>query len=62
MQIIDSGEAVARQTKAVLTKYKLLNIDLVNGTHQFYINKIKDVLETLLPKENINLKIDEKDF
>jgi len=62
MQIIDSGEAVARQTKAVLARYKLLNTDPVNGTHQFYINKIKDVLETLLPKENINLKIDEKDF
>ncbi len=62
MQIIDSGEAVARQTKAILEKYNLLNIDLVNGTNQFYINKIKDVLETILPKENIYLKIDEQDF
>jgi len=52
----------SQMNETVLTKYKLLNIDLVNGTHQFYINKIKDVLETLLPKENINLKIDEKDF
>jgi glutamate racemase len=62
MQIIDSGEAVARQTKAILEKYKLLNIDLINGTNQFYINKIKDVLETLLPKENMYITIDEKDF
>tara|TARA_R110001592_G_scaffold54875_3_gene168166 strand:+ start:6580 stop:7374 length:795 start_codon:yes stop_codon:yes gene_type:complete len=62
MQIIDSGEAVARQTKAILEKYKLLNIDTISGTHQFYINKSKDVLETLLPKANICLKIDEKDF
>jgi glutamate racemase len=62
IQIIDSGQAVARQTKAILEKYKLLNIDSVNGTHHFFINKSKDVLETLLPKESISLKINEKDF
>jgi glutamate racemase len=62
VQIIDSGEAVARQTKAILEKYKLLNIASINGTDQFFINKSKEVLETLLPKESIYLKIDEKDF
>ena len=62
IQIIDSGEAVARQTKAVLEKHQLLNIDGREGMHQFYINKNKKVLEMLISKDNENIKIDEKDF
>lgn len=38
IQIIDSGEAVARQTKAVLDKSKLLNTSQKTGSHQFFTN------------------------
>ena len=62
VQIIDSGEAVAKQTKAILEKHQLLNIDTKKGTHQFYINKNKSVLEMLISKNNESIKIDEKDF
>ena len=62
VQIIDSGEAVAKQTKAILEKHQLLNIDTKKGTHQFYINKNKNVLEMLISKNNESIKIDEKDF
>tara|TARA_B110000503_G_scaffold141786_1_gene236371 strand:- start:868 stop:1659 length:792 start_codon:yes stop_codon:yes gene_type:complete len=61
VQIIDSGEAVAKQTKAILEKHQLLNNDTKKGTHQFYINKNKKVLEMLI-SNNKDIKIDEKDF
>ena len=61
-QTIDSGEAVARQTKAILEKHQLLNIERKKGTHQFYINKNKKVLEILISDNNESIKIDEKDF
>ncbi len=43
--IIDSGEAVARQTKAILEKFGNLNKTLDFGTHRFYINADVKVLE-----------------
>lgn len=48
IQIIDSGEAVAKQTKHVLTKNNLLNISKENSENQFYINTKKEVLKTIL--------------
>jgi len=55
--IIDSGEAVARQTKAILEKNDLLsskvNIDFQN---EFYINTATEVLEHILEnKENTSI-------
>ena len=61
IEIIDSGQAVAKQTKAILTKHTLLNVDENYGKHQFYINRNKQVLEKLIPINN-NIKIDEGDF
>ncbi|MFY9243317.1 MAG: glutamate racemase [Polaribacter sp.] len=61
MQIIDSGQAVARQTKNILEKNSLLNFYKKEGKHQFYINKNKQVLELLVSK-NENIKVIEKDF
>ncbi|APZ46233.1 glutamate racemase [Polaribacter reichenbachii] len=61
IEIIDSGQAVAKQTKAILEKHQLLNTDDKTGNHQFYINKNKRVLEMILSK-NENIKIDKKDF
>jgi glutamate racemase len=62
IQIIDSGEAVARQTKNILEKYNLLNLDDNLGTHQFYINKNKEALEKLISSSNKSFKVIEKEF
>lgn len=62
IQIIDSGEAVAKQTKTILEKHQLLNNNLKKGTHQFYVNKDKKVLETLISRDNDLITIDEMDF
>ncbi|MEE9406666.1 MAG: glutamate racemase [Polaribacter sp.] len=62
IQIIDSGEAVARQTKAVLEAHNLANKDIISGSHQLFINKDKSVLEMLISNNSENLIITEKDF
>lgn len=46
--IIDSGEAVARQTKAVLEKINLLNTSQHTSESIFYTNKDIAILKTLL--------------
>lgn len=61
-QIIDSGEAVARQTKAVLKKYKLENKIAKVTKHQFFINTNKTVLESLLDDYKTSINIKELDF
>jgi glutamate racemase len=62
IQIIDSGEAVAKQTKAILEMHHLLNNKIEKGTHQFYINKNKKVLKNIISLKNNTIKIDEIDF
>jgi glutamate racemase len=62
IQIIDSGQAVAKQTKAVLENRKLINNENRIALHQFYINKDKNVLEMLISDKNKEIKINEKDF
>ncbi len=51
VKIIDSGEAVARQTKAVLEKHHLLNPKKVNPKLQFYINKSTEVMSQILGED-----------
>ncbi|WNH08972.1 glutamate racemase [Thalassobellus suaedae] len=48
VKIIDSGEAVARQTKAVLEKHNLLNTEFLKTKNKFYTNSNPDVLASLL--------------
>lgn len=48
IQIIDSGQAVARQTKAVLQQHKILTTSTRIASHQFFINKEKNILETII--------------
>jgi glutamate racemase len=48
IKIIDSGLAVARQTKAVLRQHDLLNIRSQNTENVFYSNGNVTVLETIL--------------
>ena len=46
--IIDSGQAVAQQTKRVLEKHNLLNTDTSNNSSIFYSNTNTDVLTYML--------------
>jgi len=48
IKIIDSGEAVAKQTKAVLEDYNLLNTSTETPTHQFYTNANPEVMQQLI--------------
>ncbi|SNR14513.1 glutamate racemase [Tenacibaculum jejuense] len=48
LTIIDSGEAVARQTKRILVQKNLLNTEIKNTSNIFYTNKNKIVLERIL--------------
>jgi len=47
IKIIDSGEAVARQTQAILTKYNIANTQN-NTQHIIYTNKDTAILKNLL--------------
>lgn len=48
IKIIDSGEAVAKQTKAVLDKHLLINTEQTKPKNQFYSNRNIEVLTSLL--------------
>lgn len=48
VKIIDSGEAVARQTKAILKQNNLLNTENLNSKSQFFTNGNPDVMTSLL--------------
>ncbi|MGB1043184.1 MAG: glutamate racemase [Tenacibaculum sp.] len=48
IKIIDSGEAVARQTKNILIKNNLLNLSENTPKNIFYINKNKNTLKNVL--------------
>ncbi|RKN78619.1 glutamate racemase [Ulvibacterium marinum] len=62
VRIIDSGEAVARQTKAILLERDLL--DSYNGKvkHQFYSNTDKTVLKNLLHNTDAEIEVSYLDF
>jgi glutamate racemase len=62
IQIIDSGEAVAKQTKAILEKHQLINNIEENSSHQFYINKDRNVLEMLISNTGEKIEIIEEGF
>ena len=55
VKIIDSGEAVARQTKSVLELHKLLNTQTSTAINQFYTNGNVNVLKEILDE---NYKVD----
>lgn len=60
--IIDSGEAVARQTKAVLLKNKLLIEKQAASKSIFYTNDNPTILKSLLIDFNDEISIEVKDF
>ena len=57
--IIDSGEAVAKQTKKILDQFNLLNTSNDKKWHKFYTNSNPLVLETIL---NTKTNVFQKDF
>ncbi|MCL4167286.1 UNVERIFIED_CONTAM: hypothetical protein GTU68_016477, partial [Idotea baltica] len=59
VKIIDSGEAVARQTKAVLEKYNLLNSGSRHSRNEFHTNGNPEVIKQLLGE---NVVVDYLDF
>lgn len=60
IKIIDSGEAVARQTKNILHIKNRLHKEKRQTSHQFFINQDKDVLERIV--KNSFSKIKQLDF
>jgi glutamate racemase len=61
--IIDSGKAVAKQTKAILDENDLLssaNLSIVK--HQLFSNSNKEVLEQLVKEVSANYTVNELDF
>lgn len=60
--IIDSGQAVAKQTKAILLKNNLLNLSNHKSSHQFYTNTQTEVLKNILGKLPKNTTIEFADF
>jgi glutamate racemase len=62
ISIIDSGEAVARQTQAVLLQHLLLNSHKEKSFHQFYTNGNVEILKTTLGKIPENTTIELADF
>ena len=56
ISVIDSPEAVARQTKSVLQLYKLSNNKVLKGESQFYTNGDQAVIADLLESKNVTLK------
>ena len=61
VKIIDSGLAVAKQTKTVLEKYNILNTEILNPNNEFYINlKNTAVMQSLL--DNHRTKVNYLEF
>jgi len=59
VKIIDSGEAVAKQTKAVLEKFDLLNTSKSKAETVFYANSDAYVLKSIL---GFSKNVSERDF
>ncbi|MDO9276371.1 MAG: glutamate racemase [Lutibacter sp.] len=60
--IIDSGEAVAKQTKAVLEKHNLLSVSTTISFHQFYTNAETKVLKEILNDVSVEFTVEKLDF
>lgn len=62
IQIIDSGEAVARQTKAILVKNGLLSNSIEKGAHHFITNADVEILKGFFVDGGASLNITYQDF
>lgn len=62
IQIIDSGEAVARQTRNILEKYSLLNKGNIKPSLEFFTNSGKDLLKVFLSDVKDDIEVDYMNF
>jgi glutamate racemase len=62
VRIIDSGEAVARQTRSVLEKYALFNSSENKGRYQFFGNSDIRTLKSLLNDVNAKVEVSRRAF
>lgn len=60
--ILDSGEAIARQTKVILKQENMINLTNNNIERKFYTNKNIDILQNILDTFNEDLKATKLDF
>ncbi len=60
--VIDSGEAVARQTKKVLEENKLLNLKDENNEHYLYTNASEKLLNYFLKDALVEMNVTYLDF
>ncbi len=62
VNIIDSGEAVAKQTKAILEKNNLLSTKTTYSKHQFYTNTQTDVITKIVSDVLVDFRIEKLEF
>ena len=62
IKIIDSGEAVALQTKAILEEYDLLNDEKTTPDIQFFTNAEVDTLQWLLRDYSKTISVKKQEF
>lgn len=62
VKIIDSGEAVARQTQNILIQNNILNTSNSKGKHFVYSNAAITTLQALLSKLTAEVYIEKKEF
>jgi len=62
VSVLDSGEAIARQTKVILEQENLIDKDHDEISRLFYTNKDTDVLQNILDEFNEGLKALKLDF
>ncbi len=62
VKIIDSGLAVAKQTKSILEKKNLNITTQIIGKHQFYSNKNVSVLKNILADISLEYSVQNLDF
>lgn len=51
INILDSGQAIAKQTKFILESEQMLNESSELGEHQFYYNKLSTSIQNFVPQD-----------
>jgi len=62
VNILDSGEAIARQSKVILGQEHLINNGDLQNTQHFYVNKQPQILQSFLDTFNKDFKAEKIDF
>ena len=60
--IIDSGEAVAKQTMAILNQHKLINSNNSSPCHEIYTNEAITTIQQIIKRFHKNASVNELDF